>query len=249
EIQENFNPALGFVNRLGVRDYTGEFGYTRRPRNRYLRTIFSGIDARRVERLDSGLDSSLINFRLLDISNHSNDRLETKYRLKEEVLTEPFEISSGVIIAPGLYSFYDYGISINSSGHRKWSGNASVFKGTDYGGDKLSLNGGFAWKPSKHFRVQGTYEFNDFELPQGNFITRLITFQADIVFSETFSWVNLMQYDNVSNNLGINSRVHWIPEAGRELFFVINHNLLDGIDGFKSTDSNITVKINYTFRF
>ena len=86
-------------------------------------------------------------------------------------------------------------------------------------------------------------------MPQGKFSTRLITLQSDIAFSETLSWVNLMQYDNVSNILGINARVHWIPEAGREMFFVVNHNLLDGTDGFKSTESDIILKVNYTFRF
>jgi hypothetical protein len=202
-----------------------------------------------VDRLDGGLDSSLISFRFLDISNHSSDRLQAKYRLKEEGLTEPFEISPGVIIPPGSYSFDDYGISINTGRHRKLSGDASTFKGTDFDGEKLSISGGLAWKPSKHFNIQGRYQYNDFELPQGNFITRLITLQSDIVFSDTLSWSNLMQYDNVSNNLGINSRVHWIPEAGREMFFVINHNLLDGTDGFKSEQSDIILKVNYTFRF
>jgi len=249
EIQQNYNPAVGFVNRRGVRDYIGAFGYTHRPRGRYLREIFAGIDARRVDRLDGGLESSLISFRFLDISNHSSDRLQAKYRLKEEGLTEPFEISPGVIIPPGSYSFDDYGISINTGRHRKLSGDASTFKGTDFDGEKLSISGGLAWKPSKHFNIQGRYQYNDFELPQGNFITRLITLQSDIVFSDTLSWVNLMQYDNVSNNLGINSRVHWIPEAGREMFFVINHNLLDGTDGFRSDQSDIILKVNYTFRF
>ncbi|MFT5499945.1 MAG: hypothetical protein ACI88G_000071 [Woeseiaceae bacterium] len=249
EIQGNFNPALGFVNRRGVRDYIGELSYTYRPKGRYLREIFAGIDARRVERLDGGLDSSLISLRFLDISNHSSDRVQAKYRLKEEGLTEPFEISTGVIIPPGTYSFDEYGISINTGRHRTWSADASVFKGTDFDGEKRSVKGGLFWKPSKHFNLQGTYQYNDFELPQGNFVTRLITLQSDIVFSDTLSWVNLMQYDNVSNNLGINSRVHWIPEAGREMFFVINHNLLDGIDGFQSDRSEITLKANYTFRF
>jgi hypothetical protein len=185
----------------------------------------------------------------VDIANHSGDKVEAKYHLKEEGLTEPFEIFDDIIIPPGSYSFDEYGISLNTSGHRKLSGNTSVFRGTDFDGKKISISGGLAWKPSKHFRLQGTYEYNDFDLPQGGFITRLMTFQSDIVFSDTLSWVNLMQYDNVSNNLGINSRVHWIPEAGRELFFVINHDLLDEVDGFKSAESDITLKVNYTFRF
>jgi hypothetical protein len=61
--------------------------------------------------------------------------------------------------------------------------------------------------------------------------------------------VNLFQYDNVTETLGLNMRLHWIPEAGREMFFVINHNLADVDDSFRSTFSDVTAKINYTFRF
>ena len=65
------------------------------------------------------------------------------------------------------------------------------------------------------------------------------------------TWVNLIQYDNVSNTAGINMRLHWIPEAGREVFFVINHTLEeDTPDGsFRSTFSDATVKFSYTLRF
>jgi len=250
ELQENFNPALGFVTQSGVRDYMGEFGYIHRPKDFYLREIVTAIDARRVERLHGGLESSLIDFRFEACRIACRgDKLEIEYRLLKEGLTEPFEISKGVIIPPGFYSFDEYGINIRTNRYRKWSANVSFSKGNHYNGDKLSIEGGLAWKPSKHFNVRGTYEYNDFDLSQGNFTTQLITFQSDIVFSDTLSWANLMQYDNVSNNLGINSRVHWVPEAGREMFFLINHNLIEGTDGFQSAQSDITLKFNYTFRF
>jgi len=46
-------------------------------------------------------------------------------------------------------------------------------------------------------------------------------------------------------------RLHWIPEAGREMFFVINHSLedFDRDDSFRSQLSDVTLKANYTFRF
>jgi hypothetical protein len=46
-------------------------------------------------------------------------------------------------------------------------------------------------------------------------------------------------------------RLHWIPEASREVFFVINHNLedFDRDNSFHSATSDMVVKLNYTFRF
>jgi hypothetical protein len=72
-----------------------------------------------------------------------------------------------------------------------------------------------------------------------------------VIFSSRLSWVNLIQYDNVSELLGINSRLHWIPRAGQEGFLVLNHNLqdLDKDNSFRSSFSDLSVKLNYTFRF
>ncbi len=98
------------------------------------------------------------------------------------------------------------------------------------------------------------YEYNDIELPQGDFTTRLIKLETGISFSSRLSWVNLIQYDNVSDTMGIDSRLHWIPEAGREAFIVINHNLGQEIESrsfnsFHSTSSEGVVKLSYLFRF
>jgi hypothetical protein len=63
--------------------------------------------------------------------------------------------------------------------------------------------------------------------------------------------VNLIQYDNISESIGVNSRLHWVPQAGREGFVVLNHNLedLDRDNEFHSSFSEATVKFGYTFRF
>ena len=113
------------------------------------------------------------------------------------------------------------------------------------------LRGRLTWAPSKYFRTGVGYHFDEVDLPQGNFIVRLATLQADIVFSSTLSWVNLIQYDNVSETAGINSRLHWIPEAGREFFIVLNHSLhdIDRNDSFHSKQTDLTLKMNYIFRF
>ena len=59
----------------------------------------------------------------------------------------------------------------------------------------------------------------------------------------------IAQNDTQSNNLGIHSRVHYIPQVGRELYFVINHDFIDEENGFSSTRSDIVLKVSSTFRF
>jgi hypothetical protein len=55
----------------------------------------------------------------------------------------------------------------------------------------------------------------------------------------------------VTETAGINMRLHFIPEPGRDLFFVVNHNVedLDRDNNFHSASSDMTAKVSYTFRF
>ena len=51
--------------------------------------------------------------------------------------------------------------------------------------------------------------------------------------------------------MGFNSRLYWIPEPGREMFIVLNWGLadLDRDNDFVTTNNDLTLKYNYTFRF
>lgn len=251
ELQQNFNPALGFVNRRGIRDQTLELGYTYRPRDSSLRQIFSGVDVQRINRLSGGLQTEVISVRPLEIQNNTRDSFNLRYTANKEVVTDSFEIADGVVIPPGEYSFDEYGFDLSTGSQRSLSGTLNYRTGEFYDGDRLMIRGSLTWAPSVHFRTGVSYDFNDVDLPQGDFVVRLVTFQADIIFSSTLSWVNLIQYDNVSETVGINSRLHWIPEAGREAFIVLNHNLqdTDKNDSFHSSQADLTLKLNYTFRF
>jgi hypothetical protein len=250
ELQANFNPAMGFVSRSGIRNYVAESGYVWRPNKTRLREVYSAIEFNQSDRLDGGVQSSMARFRLLELTGQRGDKLSFRWLRQRENLTEPFEIFPGTVVPVGDYVYDNYGVIVSFADHRRLSGDFAYFGGTDFDGKKRAGRTSFNWRPTKHFGLEGAFRYGHFQLPQGDFITRLMTLRTRIIFSNTLSWVNLAQYDNLSRVLGINSRLHWIPQAGRELFFVINHNLVDDVDtGFRSTNADITLKINYTLRF
>jgi hypothetical protein len=159
--------------------------------------------------------------------------------------------SRQVLIPAGDYSYEEFRVGTDTGEQRRVSLRASISGGEFYDGDRVNTNVEFLWRPSEHFRFGLDYQANDIELPGGDFIVRLSTLRAQIVFSSTLSWTNLIQYDNISEMVGLNSRLHWIPEAGREGFIVLNHNLADADknDSFHSTSADMTVKFSYTWRF
>jgi hypothetical protein len=255
ELQGNFLPALGFVSRSDVRDTAADVGYTHFPRNRFVQSMFFGVDAQRVSFLDGGLQSQVILGRLLEIENNTGDGFNAHYSATQEVVVEPFTIyrdnARQVVVPPGRYSFGETVLSASTGGQRKLSGGATWAGGDFLSGSRTHLVGNMAWRPSNHFAFGLRYEWNDIDLPQGDFITRLTRLTTDVNFSSTLYWVSLLQYDNVSEVIGINTRLTWIPKAGQEGLIVLNHSLQDRDrdDVFRSDLLDISLKLNYTFRF
>ena len=250
EIQANFYPALGFLNRRDVRDYTGELGYTYRPQGRSWRSLYTGANIQRIDNLDGSLQSEVAQLRA-EIENQTTDKLNLRYQNEKEGVRLPFEIFEGIVIPPGDYSFDQLRAGVSTGPHRRVVTSASYAAGDFYDGDIATVSTSVEWIPMPRFRASLSYDYNDVHLPQGDFVLRLARTGLDFIMSSKLSWVNLIQYDNATETTGINSRLHWIPEAGRELFIVLNHNLedFDG-DGVNHSDTaDFTIKYRHTFRY
>jgi hypothetical protein len=257
QIEANFDPAVGFVNRTGIRDYALDAGHRKRYSGRWLRSFYTGFDGYRVERLDTGgVESESLGLRLT-AQNNTNDNFFFRLVSNREVLAEDFAIytesdrSRQVVIPAGDYAYTDARIGMDLGDQRGFAARFSVSGGDFYDGRRLNTNAELTWRPSEHFRFGLDYQVNDIELPAGDFVARVSALRAQVVFSATLSWVNLVQYDNLTETVGFNSRLHWIPEAGREGFIVLNHSLADRDknDSFHSTNADIAVKFSYTWRF
>jgi hypothetical protein len=251
EIQENFMPAVGFVSRAGIQQVEGDVGYTYRHNGETIRSISAEIKTQKIDLIDGGLQSQSTEFEALELENNSGDRLSIAYRANKERLLDDFEISDDVFVPEGTYSYGAAELDIKTGDHRPVTIGFKYRDGEFFDGDIRSIETELGWRPSKHFRAGLSFSVDDVELPDGDFTTRLLRAQFDIVFSNTLSWVNLVQYDNVSETIGINSRLHWLPQAGRNVYFVLNHNYEERIAdrNFHSTTTDLTLKADYTFRF
>ncbi len=256
-IEENFDPAMGFVNETGIRGYSGEVGYRHRFRDRYLRQFGGSVRAFRVERLDTGaLDREDVSAGI-EMSNNTADRLFSRVNLNREIIPFDFPIyrpsdgSAPVILPAGDYTWTSAFVGLRTGEHRPVAFFTGVGTGEYYDGENTQIRANATWRPSPAFSFNLGYQVNDVSLPGGDFIVRLSSMTVQYVFSSTLSWVNLIQYDNFSETIGFNSRLHWIPEAGREGFIVLNHAVADRDknDSFHSTGADVAVKFNYTWRF
>ena len=254
-VQRHFNPALGFVSRAGVRDTTLNVGYTHFVGSDLVQSVSAGVDAQRIAFLDGGLQSEVLVGRLLEVATNSGEDLSVLHSVTREVVTAPFTIYADhereVVVPPGSYAFGETQVRVSTGGQRALSASLTYRTGDFFDGARRNVGTGVSWQPSRYFGLDLDYDRNAIALPQGDFVTRLVRLATEVNFSSTIYWVNLFQYDNVSEVLGVNARLVWIPTAGQEGLLVFNHRMEDrDKDGrFRSDLTDLNVKLSYTFRF
>ncbi|MCK4872722.1 MAG: carbohydrate binding family 9 domain-containing protein [Phycisphaerales bacterium] len=249
QIDDDFNAALGFVPRRGIREYFGNWRYRWRPAGDAIRRIDSGVSAYLVTDLDGNVETRDLNFDLLTIETQHNDTFGVSASRHREVLDDNFEISEGIILAPGNYTFDRYSLRWYSSAGRPINVSLSYSGGEFYTGNRNDYSASVAWRVSPNLNLNSSFTMDDVHLDEGDFITRIIRGRINILFTPDLSWSTYVQYDNVSESIGINSRVHWIIEPGNEVYFVINQALDRDNDSFELRETELTAKVGWTFRF
>ncbi len=254
--EKNFDPALGFVQRPDTTrtDFSVEFA----PRPSGfpgIRQMLHQLSVTRHTRIESGrLESWQLFTSPLNWTWNSGDRFELSWRHQFERLFEPFEISDGVALASGDYTFDRYRIEFFSSDNRPWKVDATWWFGTFWSGRAHELSGQFQYKLAPRLNAAASYNLTFARLPEGAFAARIFTLRADYSVTPFLTFFNLVQFDNDSNNLGWQSRIRWILEPGRDVFFVFSQGWIheerpDGRRRFQAVDRGVTAKLQYTFRF
>lgn len=255
EVQENFYPAMGYVNRSNVRDYRADVGYTRFFNQGFVQEAGAAIDVQRINEIDGGLQSQVEVYNLLEVTTNTRDDFDLNFVRNREVVRRPFTLYSEpgkeIRIEPGDYRFNEWNVEVGTGNQRMFSGFFAWTHGDFYNGDRDNFGVGFNWNQSRYFRMGVDYNWNDIRLPQGDFTIRLTSLNTQVAFSSQLFWVSLLQYDNVSEVLGINTRLQWIPKAGQEGFIVLNYNLedQDKDNTFHSATADLSIKFRYTFRY
>ena len=169
-----------------------------------------------------------------------------------ERLFTPFTISPGVVLQPGEYRFTRWKHVANTASRRMFQLNLNVSYGDYWSGKAEQYQVTFTYKLPPRSIAQVSTNQTHARLPEGNFIARI--FSSTINYSATpfVSFSSLLQYDNLSRNLGWQSRVRWTVQPGNDLFLIFNQGWTqDPIerDRFTSADSRVSAKFQYTTRF
>ena len=250
EIQENFNPALGFVNRAGIRKYEAELRYRIRPRDsRLFRTINWGFQSEFTTTTDNELESAQVFFRFFDLESHAGDRLHYWGNWKRESLFVPFEIQPGVSIPTGDYDFYYIWGNLTTSTHRPVSVNVTTKFGEFYNGDIIDVQSILQWRPTPSFYITLERHVFDVDLPAGDFEFEINRARFNINFTPTLSWTNYLQQESETHVMTLQSQLRWIIVPGNELTVTFNHDWARDNGSYKRTEADLFARLVWTHRF
>jgi hypothetical protein len=250
EFGENYEPAVGFVRRVGFRRVEPSVSYAPRPESiSFIRQVRWQAETEFLADLDNRLLTRRLEFTLLDIRFESGDDFNFQFTNRFERLDEDFEISDGIVIPVGDYTYNEYELSFRSANQRAVSTDIEFNRGQFWSGERTGVELGLTVRPASGVALSADWEQNDVDLPEGSFDTKLARFNMDWQFNPWVSVTGILQYDNVSKIYGLYSRFRWILQPGSDLYFVYTHNWLSEIDGIITMSRAATTKINYTHRF
>jgi hypothetical protein len=250
QIGDDFNPALGFVPRQGIRRISPGAAFKPRPGRWGIRQFEFQVEPVWVSDLHNVVQTWEVFSAPFNAEFESGDRVEFNAMPQYERLTEPFEIVDGVEIPPGEYRMNRWGVQAETADKRPLIVEASCFWGGFYTGTRRDIELGVTVKPSAHIFVSVQYEQNDVSLAEGDFRVHVATLAADYNFSPNVAWANLLQYDSESRVLGVQSRFRWIIKPGSDLFLVINRGWYrnEWDNRYERRYDKASVKLQYTFR-
>ena len=250
ETQENFNPALGFVNRSGIRQYEGDLHYRIRPRDsRLLRTVGWKVRSSFTTTTDNELESARVYLLFMNLESHDGDQLKLSANWERETLFAPFEIQPGVVIPTGDYDFYTTWGNLVTANHRPISLQVKYQIGEFYNGDKIDVLISLKWRPTPNFYITLERQVFDIDLPAGNFDIEINRAGFNINFTPTLSWTNYLQQESESHFMTLQSQLRWIIVPGNELTMTLNHDWAKDNGSYKSTETDFFTRLVWTHRF
>ncbi len=244
DVDEDFNPEMGYVRREGIRRIRGEMRYVPWPGRFGIRRIYTGPEIDYILNQDNDLET-----REFSYSNwfelESGGSFDVHFERTFERLDEDFEIRDGIVIPMDDYSFSSFSTSVRSNDNRAISGDVRVSIGDFYDGNRRGVSASANFKPSGRFGVEARYRFDRVNLPAGSFDahllgTRVVYSHSTDLYAKLFTQLN-----TDSDVITVNFLLNWIYRPGSDFYLVFNQIYDLSNDKTDLAESTLIAKITY----
>lgn len=275
DIDESFNPEVGFVVRTGIEELEGFVGWSWRSDTAlvrrvepHLRTIYTmDQDNELATRYQHWANS--IEFRDgsdMEVAwNPQFDEVTDTFVLDEGDPSDPNDQSDDVEVRPGAYNMNRWLALYNSDSSRPLSGSIFAEGGDFFDGDFLSIETDITARISKHVRSTVGVRRVEIDMPSRtddpntlvtdesrpplDFNFTLIQGQLGITFTTRVYFDALLQYNTAIDDFSANLRFNYKYRPGSDIYVVYNERRdIEGIPT-DTVDRSFTVKWTYLMAF
>ena len=254
DIDEDFNPAVGYVRRTGIRQFRGEMRWVPMPQRFGIRQIWTGPEVNYLLNHDNELEEwniSYTNWFEFD----SGDYILFNGRRTFEHLNDIFEFREGVEIPIGDYSSNSYSVRLSSSDSRPISTTLGGGLEDFYAGEVRRAYIQTTVKPNGHLSVSAQYQFNQVvNLPTAYFTdgnprpvyVNLFRGRLDYSFTTGLFAKLFAQWNADTNVVSTNFLINYIYRPGSDFYFVFNQTYdTNGTTRSRLLDSTVVAKMTY----
>jgi hypothetical protein len=248
-IDKDFKAGIGFVPRTGIRELYVSAGAGPRPgRWGILQVqVKGGID--HISDLDGNLQTREIQFTPLDIRFRTGELFSLSAVQMHEQLFAAFKLLDSITIPLNTYDFRTYSISATSAQQKNFWGGVTYEWGDFFDGTKKTMKIETGWQALVHLFVGSEFEKSFLALPGGEIDVGIYRLIMNVLFNPRINLFTFIQYDDVTETSGWQSRFQWIIRPGREVLLVWNSNIHNPMDRFAITESSLRFKLKYNIRF
>ena len=245
-VEKNFNPEMGFLYRENISMINSNLEIKPRPKNIPLVKQFSfkPLDVKYYISNDTKtLESAEFLVRPLGFRTNSGEWFQFDLIRTYELLPSDFNIYKSIVIPKGEYWFNHYQFQFDTYAGRKiYLGTCFDF-GNFYTGKNTKTYINLMWYPNKHFNITTDWIRNDVMLDEGNFITNEIGSRIEYAFTPKLINSIYSQWNNFTQEVLLNYRIHWIPKVGSDFYLAINQKINTENGNIKFTDFALLAKL------
>ncbi len=186
-----------------------------------------------------------------DVEFESGDEISSSVGHTVEWLDRVFDIrrDGSILVPPGRYRLWNWEVEAASAPFRPVSTEVEFEHRAFWAGTRTDYGVETTLRPGPGLSLSGLWRHSNVNLAEGRFRTNLVRATAGIDPTPSLSFTTNVQYDNLSEVLGLYTRLRWILPPGSDLFLVYTHNWLNDPTRLRPLSSEGTMKRTYSYRF
>ena len=246
EIEENFNPEVGFLSRKNYKKTQFYIMRRYRPDDLYglleVRPHMMLMNYRDFNGFkETGFDHYDIHWEF-----KNGYRIDTGMNVTTQGVKEAFDIVDGVTIQPGTYDHKEAQIVFNTNRAAPLSFSIRNYIGGRFGGDRKSIEPTLRYRAGENFTSELSVKHNNYDLPVGSFVTNLTKLRLSYSFTPKMLLQALFQHNSGDDTLSTNLRFSWLQTATSGLY-VIYKEFDDSSIGALPKSKEFSIKYSYMF--